>query len=160
MLKHYNWRLFWVICKPSPPENLFSDDEDFLDPPTDGELDPFSFPDYHPLDCLTGKSAWWRRGSYQPLLEEQPSRRKRTQDKICGRYKSGARESGPNSCSWEEDGKSEMEDEVGDTGSGEDSGVEDSAYDTPCGWWKALINEEEESGGENQDLYNYFKWVK
>ena len=66
MMKNYQCRLFWVICKPHPPENLFSDEEDETGPSVD-ELDPFSWKG-NPLNC-TGP--WWWSTPLTPLFEEE-----------------------------------------------------------------------------------------
>ena len=53
-MRDYHCRLFWVICKPHPPENVFSDDEEDSSP---DQIDPFSCRGYpNPLSCAV---SWW-----------------------------------------------------------------------------------------------------
>jgi hypothetical protein len=58
MIRNYRCRLFWVLCRPNPPENLFSDDEEEFNPSPD-EIDPFS--------C----AGWWWSTPLEPVLEEE-----------------------------------------------------------------------------------------
>lgn len=54
LMRDYHCRLFWVLCKPHPPENVFSDDEEETSP---DHVDPFSCSGYpNPLECAV---PWW-----------------------------------------------------------------------------------------------------